>query len=194
MPAADQAVRRGITLYVDDVRRDPLASRIATVDRAKYPGADVLAQETSLTLIRAFGTLTGLMDEHLACMGLSRAKLHVLAFLNRAEGDVRMTDIGQWLGVTKAHVTRLVDDLEHDGLAARVASPSDRRATHVQITAEGRQRLDHALPPHLEHLSTLLAGLAEDEKLVLIHLVTKAREHMLEAAGRAAEAQPAFPV
>ena len=176
------------------MRRDRLARRIATVDQAKFPGADVLAQETSLTLIRAFGTLTALIDEQLACVGLSRAKLHVLAFLNRAEADVRMTDIGQWLGVTKAHVTRLVDDLEQDGLAARVASPNDRRAIHVQITTGGRRRLDDALRPHLDHLSALLAGLSDDEKLVLIHLVTKARDHMLQAAGRAPEAQPAFPV
>lgn len=183
-----------MTLRVEELRYDRLARSIAEVDRARFPGADTLAQETSLTLIRAFGTLNGLIDEQLATFGLSRPRLHVLAFLNRAGNEVRMTDIGRWLGVNKANVTRLVDGLERDGLVVRIASVSDRRTILVNITHAGRQRLETALPHHVEHLSDLLEPLSKDEKAMLIHLLARAREAMLAASGDRQLPEPAFPV
>jgi MarR family transcriptional repressor of emrRAB len=118
----------------------------------------------------------------------------VLAFLNRAGNEVRMTDIGNWLGVSKAHVTRLVDGLERDGLVERSASPHDRRTILGHITRAGRLRLESALPDHLEHISRLLGELSSDEKSVLIHLLARAREAMLSAEGELEKRQPAFPV
>jgi len=138
--------------------------------------------------------LNALIDEHLTQFGLSRPRLHVLAFLNRAGNEVRMTDIGNWLGVTKAHVTRLVDGLESDGLVVRSASRNDRRTILVHITPSGRQRLDSALPQHLSHLHALLDDLSENEKQALIHLLARARDSMLSATGAQDRAQPAFPV
>lgn len=138
--------------------------------------------------------MNALIDEQLAGFGLSRPRLHVLAFLNRSGNEVRMTDIGNWLRVTKAHVTRLVDGLERDGLVARSPSAHDRRTILVHITPAGRQRLDAALPHHLAHLSRLLAELSADEKSLLIHLLAHAREAMLSADGQPERPQPAFPV
>jgi DNA-binding MarR family transcriptional regulator len=183
-----------LTPTVLEPRYDRLARGIATVDRTRFPGADALAQETALTLIRAFGTLNALIDEQLANFGLSRPRLHVLAFLNRAGNEVRMTDVSNWLGVTRAHVTRLVDGLERDGLVVRTSSTLDRRTVFVSITPAGRQRLNGALPHHLEHLGNLLTELSEDEKSLLIHLLAKAREAMLTASGEPERTQPAFPM
>lgn len=151
-----------------------------------------MSQETSLTLIRAFGTLNTLIDEQLANFGLSRPRLHVLVFLNRAS-NVRMTDIGKWLGVNKANVTRFVDSLERDGLVARSASVLDRRTILVNITPTGRERLETALPYHVEHLSKLLGQLSHEEKAMLIHLLARAREAMLSASGDPQRPDAAFP-
>ena len=134
---------------MQEPRFDALARSIATVDRARSPGADACAQETCLTLIRAFGALKLLIDEKLGESGLSRPRLHVLALLNRAGNEVRISDIGAWLGVTRARATRVVDGLERDGLVARAASAADRRTILISITPTGRQRLDTALPHHL---------------------------------------------
>ncbi len=105
-----------------------------------------------------------------------------------------MTDIGRWLGVNKANVTRLVDGLERDGLVLRIASASDRRTILVNITPSGRERLDTALPHHLKHLSDLLGPLSTDEKRMLIHLLARAREAMLSATSERERPEAAFPV
>lgn len=116
------------------------------------------------------------------------------AFLNRAGNEVRVSDIGKWLGVNKANVTRLVDGLERDGLVARSASVMDRRTVLVNITPAGRQRLDNALPERLQHPGGLRAALSDDEKSLLIHLLASARQTMLAASGQPERTQPAFPV
>jgi DNA-binding MarR family transcriptional regulator len=105
-----------------------------------------------------------------------------------------MSDVSHWLGVNRAHVTRLVDGLERDGLVVRSPSAMDRRTVLVNITPAGRQRLDVALPQHLEHLGGLFGALSADEKSLLIHLLATAREAMLAASGEPERTQPAFPV
>ena len=104
-----------------------------------------------------------------------------------------MTDVSGWLGVSKANVTNLIDALEREGLVARRASPMDRRATAIAITPAGRARLEQALPRHLDHLSRLLGGLDQQEKLVLAHLLAKTRRTLLAASGKPVRSQPAFP-
>ncbi|MBV8083281.1 MAG: MarR family transcriptional regulator [Chloroflexi bacterium] len=188
-----EGARRALTVDFGELQRDRLAAGIAAVDSAKFPQADPLSQELSLTLIRTFGTMNSLIEEELAADGLSRQRLHVLAFLNRAETEVRMTDVSSWLGVSKANVTNLIDALEREGLVERRASPADRRATAIAITETGRERLSHALPRHLEHVGQLLAGLNPDEKLALTHLLAKTRRALLAASGKPVRSQPAFP-
>ena len=105
-----------------------------------------------------------------------------------------MTDIGKWLGVNKANVTRLVDGLERDGLVARSASALDRRTILVSITLTGRTRLDSALPHHVEYVGRLLGPLSDDERVMLIHLLARAREAMLSATGDRQRPDAAFPI
>lgn len=105
-----------------------------------------------------------------------------------------MTDIGNWLGVNKANVTRLVDGLERDGLVVRSASLVDRRTILVTITPAGRKRLETALPYHVQHMSRLLEPLPHTEKAMLIHLLARAREAMLSASGDRQRPDAAFPV
>ena len=67
----------------------------------------------------------------------SPARARVLKALS-CEGRQRMGDLGTHLGVTPRYVTRLVDDLEAEGLVKRVPDPEDRRAIFVEITEGGR--------------------------------------------------------
>ncbi|HUZ77242.1 MAG TPA: MarR family transcriptional regulator [Chloroflexota bacterium] len=173
-----------VSVASEALLRDAMAQGIAEVDRAKFPGCDTRAQEASLTLIRTYGTLNDLIDDFLAVFGLSRARLHTLAFLNNSpDGEMRMTDIGRWLHVTKAYVTNLIDGLEREGLVERVPSARDRRAVVTRITPAGRTRLHEVLPSHLNRLRDLWAGLTEDELQMLVHLLAKARIELIAASG-----------
>lgn len=81
--------------------------------------------------------------------------------------------IADTLGIDRATVVALADDLEQRGLAIRARSPRDRRVSTLQLTAKGRRSLPRAhtlmdecdksflqaLPP--QHQAQLAATLRE---------------------------------
>ena len=90
------------------------------------------------------------------------------------EGRLKMTQIADAIVHSTGGTTRLVDRLEESGLVQRRGCPSDRRAIHVEITAEGNERLNQALDAHLGYLESALAGrLDGSERATLTTLLTK---------------------
>jgi DNA-binding MarR family transcriptional regulator len=55
-----------------------------------------------------------------------------------AEHATSPTEIAQRLGVTAAGATEVIDRLETKGYIRRLAHPTDRRSTRVEITPSGR--------------------------------------------------------
>jgi DNA-binding MarR family transcriptional regulator len=62
-----------------------------------------------------------------------------------AEHATSPTEVAQRLGVTAAGATEVIDRLEAKGFLRRLAHPTDRRSTRVEITPTGRaeQRAAH---------------------------------------------------
>lgn len=98
--------------------------------------------------------------------------IHVIA----EDGPQIMSLLRERLGVSARNVTVLVDGLEKEGFARRVPHPTDRRATIIELTDEGRAvhrrvyatHADRAealfatlSPPDRRHLSRILANLAD---------------------------------
>jgi DNA-binding MarR family transcriptional regulator len=77
------------------------------------------------------------MDRGLAERGLTRARAELLWHLHR-RGPVMQRELSQALRCTPRNVTDLVDTLEAVGLVARGPHPTDRRATMVSLTEQGR--------------------------------------------------------
>ncbi|MDQ4116726.1 MAG: MarR family transcriptional regulator, partial [Actinomycetota bacterium] len=71
-------------------------------------------------------------------------------------------------------VTNIVDRLQHDGLVRRVAHPTDRRATLVELTDDGRKRLEEATEA-VTAIDFGLAGLTAEQRDQLTALLTEVR-------------------
>ena len=56
------------------------------------------------------------------------------------EGPQRLGALAQAFGLDPSTITRQVQALEEIGLASRKTDPSDRRASILDLTAEGRRR------------------------------------------------------
>jgi DNA-binding MarR family transcriptional regulator len=67
-----------------------------------------------------------------------RYEVLMLLYLSR-RGSLPLGKIGERLQVHRTSVTGLVDRLEAQGLARRIAHESDRRKTLAEITASGRR-------------------------------------------------------
>ena len=98
-------------------------------------------RRTLRAFLRAFTLVEPLQRELAASHGISLGDLYAVRVLARL-GEVPVSRYGAELGVPRSTITNLVDRLEHAGLVARVASPSDRRVTLVRLTETGQDAVE----------------------------------------------------
>jgi DNA-binding MarR family transcriptional regulator len=117
---------------------DPVAeARRQWVEHGWADAADGMAAVTSL--MRAQQIVSTRVEEALRPYNLTFARYEVLMLLLLSRrGSLPMARIGERLQVHPASVTNAVDRLEAQGLARRTPHPTDRRATLVEITDDGR--------------------------------------------------------
>lgn len=84
--------------------------------------------------------LSDAMDQGLAERGLNRSRAELLWRLHH-QGPTTQRDLSEALRCTPRNVTGLLDALQANGLVERAAHPTDRRATLVTLTGQGRSLL-----------------------------------------------------
>lgn len=124
------------------------------------------------------------MGEELERQGLTRARAELLWRLDAA-GPLTQRALSELLACTPRNVTGLVDALEGAGLARRDPHPTDRRATLVSLTDEGRTTLARWRGGY-EALAERLFGHVAEEDLrgfegTLGHMLDGLREAPLDA-------------
>lgn len=111
----------------------------------------------------------------------SFSQVMVLQTLLRAR-EMRMTELANFLGLSKANATGLIDRLVARGLVRRQRSETDRRVVHASLTPDGRKAAEQLvatsraglrqlmkrvpeqnLGPFIDTLERLALGLAENQ-------------------------------
>lgn len=109
--------------------------------------------------------------------GVTAPKLSALSVLVFA-GPMSLTALARNEQVTAATMSKLVADLEGEGLASKRADPDDRRGVCVEATARGRAILEAGRKRRLALLQEKLAKLPREQRAVL----ADAAELMLDIA------------
>jgi DNA-binding MarR family transcriptional regulator len=104
---------------------------------------------------------------------LTPSKLRALDLLAE-HGGLRIGELADRVGVDDTTATRLVDRLESLGLAGRGRVEGDRRATVVQLTAEGEELVSSVLSQRQQFFVDVLGALEPEERLQLVRLTEKA--------------------
>src|SRR5262245_53604534 len=98
----------------------------------------------------------------------------VLLELQAEPDGLRMQDLGDRAVLSRTRVSRLVDELEAQGLVQRRPDPTDKRATLASITPAGRAAFKATVPLYLakidEHFSR---HLSRHETEVVARALTK---------------------
>ncbi|NNE11623.1 MAG: MarR family transcriptional regulator [Ilumatobacter sp.] len=101
----------------------------------------------------------------------------VLLELHAADGPLRMQDLGERVVLSRTRVSRLVDELETEGLVERVADPDDGRAVLAAITPAGRDALKSTAPNYLRGIDDhFLRHLTASERRAIERGLTKVVE------------------
>jgi DNA-binding MarR family transcriptional regulator len=84
--------------------------------------------------------------------GLSYPRLCLLEALH-CQGPTKMKTLADRVGLSARNLTAMADSLECEGLVRRVAHPTDRRATLLELTCEGQAAAEASLTPRLAEIS-----------------------------------------
>ena len=103
----------------------------------------------------------------------SLARFDLLSQLERADGGLKMVELGRRLMVTGGNVTRLVDQLESEGLVGRRRVPEDGRAYVVRLTAAGRRSFQMMAARHETWIVSMFSVLSQKERRQLYDLLAK---------------------
>jgi len=101
----------------------------------------------SRLVFRVAHLLQARIDAALAPLAITMQEYLALALIaDAAIEPLRPSDLSSTLDATRTQVTRLLDGLEHKGLAQRTPHAMDRRSLQLGLTAAGRTLLGHAQP------------------------------------------------
>jgi DNA-binding MarR family transcriptional regulator len=109
----------------------------------------------------------------LAPHGLSEGRFVLLFLLDAAPDGLAPNMLAERAGVTRATVTGLLDGLEREGLVARHAEASDRRALRIRLTRKGQQIAQQVFAQHSHWIAGLYGGLSASERQQLATLLDK---------------------
>lgn len=89
------------------------------------------------------------------------------------EGPQRLGSLAAAFGLDPSTITRQVQALEKAGLAERSADATDRRASILDLTEEGRRVLRRTRQHRRDRLDELLAGWSDADRAELGRLLEK---------------------
>ena len=135
--------------------------------------ADGMAAVTSV--MRAQQIMIARVEEALKPTGLTFSRYELLTLLTfTRSGALPMAKASARLQVHPTSVTNAVDRLEKAGLVRRMPHPSDRRATLIEITAQGRDLVVDATE-RLNRQVCSNPGLSADKLDTLVRILADLR-------------------
>ena len=114
------------------------------MEKAHDDGA-LAAHLVPYLLNRALGTFNRRWLQHLREHGITVARWQVLAILSEYDGS-RAGEVAELAAAEQAVTSRVIDQMERDGLVERRAAPDDGRVVEVWLTAQGRATYRGLLP------------------------------------------------
>lgn len=135
--------------------------------------APLLLDWSNALLRRTLHDLTAFTRAH----GLTPVQMNVLLHLYH-RGECEIGRLQPVMQASKAAAGQLVERMEQQGLVERAASPLDRRARRVRLTARGRALVEESAALRRVWLDSLTAGLDEPARQRLAEVL----QAMLAAA------------
>ena len=154
-----------------------MLERIDTESRAT--GDDHLSVRVWLRLLACTNTIETRVGSRLRDdFGTTLPRFDFLSQLERSPAGLRMNEISKRMMVTGGNVTRLADQLVHEGLITRTVARDDRRASIVRLTGAGRRAFAEMARRHELWIVEMFGGLDESERNRLYTLLAKLKRHL----------------
>jgi MarR family 2-MHQ and catechol resistance regulon transcriptional repressor len=132
----------------------------------------ITAPRLWLVIAKSYRGLSLLAEQSIANTGLCLTDFVALEALLH-KGPLTISEIQDKVRLASGSMTAAVDRLEKLGLVVRKASPSDRRARVVHLTAQGQRLAVSSFERHAKDLEALMSALSQKEKEHLYESIKK---------------------
>jgi MarR family 2-MHQ and catechol resistance regulon transcriptional repressor len=122
----------------------------------------ITAPRLWLVIAKSYRALSLVAERSIANTGLCLTDFAALEALLH-KGPLTISEIQDKVRLASGSMTAAVDRLEKLGLVVRKASPSDRRARVVELTAQGKRLAKSCFERHAKDLEALMSALSEKE-------------------------------
>ncbi|MEH3047306.1 MarR family winged helix-turn-helix transcriptional regulator [Sphingomonas adhaesiva] len=115
----------------------------------------------------------------MAGTGIRQVLFGVLSII-AANPGINQSRIGEALGIQRANMVSLINELMAADFLTRKVSPDDRRAFVFELTAHGEHVVADALARIRQHEERLLSGFSAAERALLVEMLTRIEAVPLE--------------
>lgn len=112
-------------------------------------------------------------EDLMAASGLRKVELDILCFIAQAGEKDTARDIIDAQHISKAHISKSVDNLRQKGYILLVEDRSDHRKLHIHITETGRPVVQEFERIHKEVMERLFFNVEEEERDCMRRIVHK---------------------
>lgn len=140
-------------------------------------GNDWLDDYLPYQLYRLTNRLNQRLQARLRSQGIKPSRWRVMSVL-RSRGTLTIGRVAEHTLMEQPTVSRVIIQLEKEGLATRQISTEDSRATEVRLTSEGIRKLDVIVTTAHHHQKEALVGLSHSELDVLRALLGRIEQNI----------------
>ena len=155
---------------------DPHPPRPEAASVETFMSGDVRLRRTPVALARRFFQIVmGAASEAIAEEGVKPQHLAALVVLSKETGEpgIDQNGLAARLGLERARVSQLVDEMEGLGLIDRRVNGADRRARLLRLTPQGEQLRARVHPKGLAAQVRILEVLPPADRERLLDLLTR---------------------
>ncbi len=136
----------------------------------EHEDVGVLGPLVGYHLRRAFGAFASDFSAAMEGTGMRQVLVGILATVSSSPG-INQGAVGRILGIKRANMVSLINELIDAGLIVRDVDPTDRRAFALGITDAGRAKLNDCVVRIEAHEHRMLAGFTDAERATLLELL-----------------------
>ena len=136
------------------------------------PALGVLDELVGYHMRRASAVINTDFARAIAGTGMRQVLFGILSVIATNPG-INQGNVGRALGIQRANMVSLVNELVDSGLVLRETAADDRRAFALTLTKAGEEKVEHMLVRIRAHEDQLLSGLSTAERKQLVDLLAR---------------------
>lgn len=129
-------------------------------------------------LIKTFHAYNKQIRPYMTQLGLSEGQPKILCYVRLHDGCLQK-DLADWYNIKPATVSRLLNNMEEQGLLRRETPENNRRTTKVYITQKGSEKFEQFIQYRKQVDEIAFEGFSADERTVFMEHLDRMRSNLL---------------